>query len=232
MTWLLIGITLTMAASGLVMNLLQRAHGWDRYVPHRFAAPANIRVTEREKRVLFGVNSVLSVGLVYGAALVGTGWLFVEGPVSAWTIVLQASGILLVYDILYYALHRWVFHDKRLMRHVHGLHHRARTPTAEESLFTHPVELVAGLALLMGSTWLVGPVHVVAFCVAFFVYSLLNVVIHSGIAFPGAPLSVLNPWARSHHGHHGVDMNGNYGSLTPIWDRLLGTAIPRERFTR
>jgi sterol desaturase/sphingolipid hydroxylase (fatty acid hydroxylase superfamily) len=115
------------------------------------------------------------------------------------------------------------------MRHVHGLHHAARTPSARDSLYTHPVELVAGLSLLLLATRLVGPVHVGAFLLANLVYAQLNIVVHQGVAFPSGPWRLGNAWARKHHGHHGVDMNGNFANLTPFWDVLFGTAIPAER---
>jgi sterol desaturase/sphingolipid hydroxylase (fatty acid hydroxylase superfamily) len=33
-----------------------------------------------------------------------------------------------------------------------------------------------------------------------------------------------NLWARKHHGHHGVDMSKNYGSVSPIWDIVFDTS--------
>jgi sterol desaturase/sphingolipid hydroxylase (fatty acid hydroxylase superfamily) len=38
-------------------------------------------------------------------------------------------------------------------------------------------------------------------------------------------MKALNLWARKHHGHHGVDMNKNYGSVSPIWDLLFRTSV-------
>jgi sterol desaturase/sphingolipid hydroxylase (fatty acid hydroxylase superfamily) len=144
-------------------------------------------------------------------------------PTSALVVWLQAAGILLVYDFAYYGLHR-AMHHKRIMRFVHGVHHRAKSPTALESFYLHPAELLAGLALLFGSTWLVGPVHVYAFAAAFFVYSTLNILIHSGLDFGcrwSAPIDFLS---RKHHVHHFNDFSKNYSSLTPLPDLFFGSA--------
>lgn len=225
MTVLLVGIGLTMITSAVVMAWLQRAYHSPELVAHRFREPQANRASEGEKYWLFQLNSLISVLMVFGAAIYGFDWLFTDQAVGWGVGSVQAVSVILVYDLLYYAMHRWLFHQKKLMRFVHGLHHQARTPTARESLFTHPAELIAGLGLLLFSTWLVGPVHVVAFSVAFFVYSVMNVVIHSGVAFPSGPMRLFNLWARKHHGHHGVNMNKNFGSLTPVWDVLFRTAI-------
>lgn len=223
MTLLLAGIAISMAASGLTMAALEKAFHSPRYAEHHFRKAHPTRATEAEKRRLYALNSLLSVLLIFGAAWLGYGTLFVETPTSPGVIALQATALLVAYDVLYYGLHRWVFHHPKLMRYVHRLHHLAVTPSAQESIYTHPVELVAGLALLLSCTWIVGPVHVVAFTIAFFVYSLLNVIIHSGVAFPRGPLRLLNAPARHHHGHHGVNANRNFGSITPVWDALFRT---------
>jgi sterol desaturase/sphingolipid hydroxylase (fatty acid hydroxylase superfamily) len=225
MTVLIVGIVLGMAASGVVMAGLEAAYHAPRFVPHRFAVDRPTKAHVNEKKWLYALNSLLSVLLLIGPAVYAFPWLFTETEMAPWAIVVQALGVLLVYDLLYYVLHRWVFHSIRGMRWIHGLHHKVRTPNARESMFTHPTELAAGLGLLLFSTWLVGPVHVVGFGLAFVVYSVANVVIHSGIAFPSAPLCWLNLPARKHHGHHGVNPNKNFGSITPLWDRLFGTAL-------
>jgi len=225
MTTLLIGIVFTLAASGAVMAGLDKAYHSPRFAEHHFAAPRPMRATEDERKWLYALNSLLSTLIIFGAAIYGFEWLFTADSIGIGWMLAQAVGILLVYDALYYALHRWVFHHRKLMRYVHGLHHRSRTPNARESIFTHPIELIAGLALFLFSTWIIGPVHVVAFSAAFLVYSLLNVIIHAGFAFPRGPLRLLNMWSRKHHGHHGVDPNKNFASLFPLWDVLLGTSI-------
>jgi sterol desaturase/sphingolipid hydroxylase (fatty acid hydroxylase superfamily) len=115
-------------------------------------------------------------------------------------------------------------HHKKVMRWVHGVHHRARTPSALESFYLHPLELLAGLFLLLFSTYLLGPVHSHAFVAAFFVYSTLNIVIHSGLDFPHPLLAPVGFLVRKHQVHHLDDFGKNYSSLTPLPDLVFGTA--------
>jgi sterol desaturase/sphingolipid hydroxylase (fatty acid hydroxylase superfamily) len=111
-----------------------------------------------------------------------------------------------------------------VMRLVHGVHHRAKNPSALESFYLHPAELLAGLFLLFASTFVVGPVHAHAFVAAFVVYSTLNIVIHSGMSF-GHPLSwPVDALTRKHQTHHMTDFGKNYASLTPIPDLIFRTA--------
>lgn len=225
MTILLIGLVATLAVNGLTMDLLERAFFAPALAAAHFRAPIKTRATDGAKLRLYVLNTLLSLAILFGAAVFLYPRLFTDAPAGPARIALEILGPLVIYDATYYALHRWAFHHKKLMRYVHALHHSARTPSARESLYTHPVELVAGLSLFLLSTWVVGPVHVTSFLVTNFIYSQLNIIIHSGIAFPSGPMAALNLWARKHHGHHGVDMDKNYGSISPLWDMVLGTSI-------
>ena len=143
--------------------------------------------------------------------------------VSAWTIAAQTAGILVVYDFVYYFLHRGMHHPK-LLRWVHGVHHRARNPSALESFYQHPVELVSGLALLFASIWVVGPVHEHAFVATFFLYSTLNIIVHAGLESRVGLLAPIDFLIRKHHAHHSADPLKNYSTMTPLPDLIFGTA--------
>jgi sterol desaturase/sphingolipid hydroxylase (fatty acid hydroxylase superfamily) len=62
-----------------------------------------------------------------------------------------------------------------------------------------------------------------AFAAAFFVYSTINILIHSGIRFPSYPLALFNGPAESHFKHHLSHPRANFASMTPIWDTVFGT---------
>ncbi|HEY6881719.1 MAG TPA: sterol desaturase family protein [Polyangiales bacterium] len=168
------------------------------------------------------VIGVLSPLAVYGLLAALRPRMIVEGEASVWTVLYESALVLLVYDFTYYFLHR-AMHIKKVMRWIHGVHHRARNPSALESFYLDPFEMLAGVSLLFAATWVVGPVHVVSFGVVFFVYSTLNVLVHSGLVFGSlaAPLDFL---ARKHNVHHRVDFGKNYASLTPLPDLLFGTS--------
>src|SRR5207248_4016722 len=103
---------------------------------------------------------------------------FHQNAVGAARIAFEIVAILLVYDFAYYWMHR-LMHHKKLMKYVHAVHHEVHNPTAMESFYLHPIELFAGLALLISCTWVVGPVSIYSFAVVFFVHSTLNITVHS-----------------------------------------------------
>lgn len=186
---------------------------------------SGVRVPKRLYWRTIATNGVLSIlvtlGLVYGVGSL----LLHAAPTAWWVLALQAVGIFIVYDFTYYWMHR-AFHTKTLMRYVHGVHHRARTPSALESLYQSPLELISGLSLLMISTFLVGlvsPVHYLAFLGIFFVYSTQNILVHSGLVFPHPVFAIINAVTVKHHAHHYDAPRKNYASMSPLPDWIFGT---------
>src|SRR5205085_1599332 len=60
----------------------------------------------------------------------------------------EVLGVLRRYDFMYYFFHR-LMHVRGLMRYCHAVHHRVRSPIANESIFLSPLETLGGLGLLM-----------------------------------------------------------------------------------
>jgi len=225
MFWFVVIIGATLIADGFLFAGLMWAYHQPRFA-HRRLHHKRMKVDPRARARHLIRNAVLSgvttIGLI--ALLAGTVLSFEAGP--TWYVILaQAATIIVAYDLLYYWMHR-TLHHKKLMRWVHGVHHRVRNPTAIESLYLSPIELLAGLLLLVTTTALVDavwPVHGLAFAVAFVPYSTLNIVNHMGMELPGRVFAPLNWLARKHHIHHSGDFTKNYATLTPIPDALFGT---------
>lgn len=59
-------------------------------------------------------------------------------------VVFSLIGTLALYDVRYYAMHR-TLHRPALMRLIHGVHHRVRYPTAQDSIYVHHAELAAAI---------------------------------------------------------------------------------------
>jgi sterol desaturase/sphingolipid hydroxylase (fatty acid hydroxylase superfamily) len=129
-----------------------------------------------------------------------------------------------LYDFGYYVLHRFVFHQWKLGRRIHAVHHKIRTPYAKDSLYIHPVETLLGVGLLMACTLIVGPISVYSFGASFFVYSVLNILIHSAFDIPIFPFRWLSALSRNHDTHHHSMKGGYYASISPLWDLVFGTA--------
>ncbi len=210
--------------SGVLLLAAKLAYHWPVLASARIRPEPDRKLRgARLYRRVFG-NMVFSGALVFVLTYATYPWLIAEGPFSWLQLLLDATLTLLLYDFLYYLMHRFAFHQWGPLRRVHVVHHAVRHPHAVDSLYLHPVETFLGLALLIACTLVVGPVHPATFCVEFAVYSFLNILVHSGLDLPFFPLRALSYLARKHDVHHTSMKGGNYASLTPIFDRLFGTA--------
>jgi sterol desaturase/sphingolipid hydroxylase (fatty acid hydroxylase superfamily) len=223
-------LTFGVALSGLLMVVMtlayHSAYGRERRIRDGQHGSANAKGFVGNA----AVTSVLSVALVYGLTWALHPFIFHEAATSGGRVVWEGAAILLLYDFLYYLVHRYPFHEWRMLRRVHAVHHVVRNPSAIDSLYLHPVETFLGLALLWacagGLSLVTGPVSVYSFAWAFLVYSTLNVVVHSGLELRVFPLNLITRLATRHDTHH-VNMKGkNFASVTPIWDRVFGTHSP------
>jgi len=212
-------VSVVLASGGVCMGLVNLAYA--RMPERRIREEPDRKLKGPNVTARIGLNMLFSTVLVFAFTHLLADRLFYEGPTAWWRGVLEAVAILALYDLLYYLLHRYPFHQWPWLKRVHSVHHRARYPIAVDSLFLHPVENLLGLSLLTTCTWLVGPVNVYAFGACFFVYSWLNIIVHCGVDLPGPYFGML---ARKHHAHHRDMRAGNYASLSPLPDILFGTA--------
>lgn len=217
-------LSVVLLLSGVLLLATKLAYHWPRLAAARIhPEPGRKLRGARLYRRVFG-NMVLSGALVFVLVYATRPWLIAEGSPSAWRLVLDAFLVLALYDFLYYWMHRWAFHEWSLLRRVHVVHHAVRHPHSVDSLYLHPLETFLGLALLLVCSMIVGPVHAATFTITFAVYSFLNILVHSGLHLPFFPFRVVSFLARKHDLHHTSMKGGNFASLTPIFDRLFGTA--------
>jgi len=163
-------------------------------------------------------------------------WCLTLEPRPLWRSAVDFVAVLMVFDFFYYLTHRFLFHGK-LLRKVHGLHHRAHTPTHADAFYVHPLETAIGLVLFLGSIPLVAatsgaPLGAVSMALATLVFTELNTLNHVFVNLPELPLRWVSQITWVHAAHH-VDMRrGNYATLTMLYDRLLGTyEAPVQRST-
>jgi len=219
-----------LAASGAGMALLAASFDWPAVARHRVRdeLPRKIDPAEHRRAVL--VNSLLSTSMFLTATFGFFDPLLYTGGVGVGRAIFEVAGVLLLYDFLYYLLHRFVFHQWEVGARWHRFHHRIRSPRTRDSLYVHPMETFLGVATMLASVAVIGlaggpgGVHVVSFAIAFLVYSLLNLFVHSALRLPWFPLDRLCALARHHDAHHSSMRGGYYASITPIWDVVFGTA--------
>ncbi|MGE0784635.1 MAG: sterol desaturase family protein [Sandaracinaceae bacterium] len=165
------------------------------------------------------LSTVVTTGAIYGLSP----WTLSTEALPWWGYPLEGLAVLVVYDFSYYFMHR-LFHVKALFPLVHVVHHKVRFPRAQDSLYQSPLELIAGVGLLMAVIAAVGGIHWATFVVVFTVYSVLHIFIHSGMIFPYKILAPLNYLTMKHHRHHLNKHGHNFAAVTPIPDMIFGTA--------
>ncbi|MCA9681539.1 MAG: sterol desaturase family protein [Myxococcales bacterium] len=215
---------IVLSISGVLMVLLHYA----------YASPLTDAIKiypNRTKRLSFGhlARNILFNGLCSGGTVIAMsygmrGLMFAEGETTIVAFLWDVLASLALYDLLYYFMHRFLFHEWKWMRGIHLVHHTNKFPTAFESLYAHPIEIIAGVVLLMSCVAMVGPISLWAFAVVFAVFSFLNLLIHSGLDFRARwlrPIAYLN---RKHARHHASMRAGNFSSISPVPDMLFGTA--------
>lgn len=193
-----------------------------RYGRYRIRTPNPDPLPARRKLLHVSVNGALSLACYLGALHFASGYLVGDASPGPLGFAVEVLAALLLYDLLYYAAHRCC-HRPRLMRAVHGVHHRVRYPTAFDGLYVHPAELVGGLGLLLASIAAVGPVSVASFLTVAFLHALANIAVHTNLVLPHPVFALTNYWAVRHDHHHHGHLDANYGSIFPFWDRALGT---------
>jgi sterol desaturase/sphingolipid hydroxylase (fatty acid hydroxylase superfamily) len=211
-------ITLLLASSGAFMGVMMFAHA---KLPGRRSFPTPERHLQGKKylaRVLLA--SIFSVVVLYELTFILADRLFYTRLPSLGRAAFDVVAILTLYDLMYYAVHRFLFHGWSVLMRVHAVHHQSHHPIPMHAMYLHPVENFIGLGLLLFSTWLLGPVNIYVFGTCFFVYSWLNIITHSGLALP---LPYLGMLSRTHDAHHKHMRAGNYATLSPLPDMIFGT---------
>ena len=155
---------------------------------------------------------------------------------SGWRVLVEVVVILMVYDLLYYLTHRFLFHGKGYFRRVHAVHHQARSRVSSiDSFLLHPAEIFIGILLFHVTTFGLAlttqqPFSVVTIAITGVIYTQLNIINHTHITIGSGPFKLFDWIAMKHDAHH-IDMHhGNYSTITLFYDWLFRTleVHPRE----
>lgn len=210
-------------AAGFVLFFFYFAYRSPTFAKYKIAADPQRSVSDKQAHRDALINITLSPALIFGLCYLFQDYLFYETQAPWWLMVGEGLLAYLVYDFAYYFLHRYPFHEWKLLRKQHAVHHAARHPTALDALMIHPYETVAGLLAFFASIAAVGGVHLYTFAVVFTIYTTLNVINHAGLALPWFPFRVLAKLSIKHDRHHHSMLSGNYASITPLPDMIFGT---------
>ncbi len=167
-----------------------------------------------------------------GAALdllVASGLLLwgLQSNTRSWLVAVFAMAAgLLIFSLVEYSFHRWLFHGTlRALEQGHRKHHE--TPEGYDAL---PFFLPAIAVFAITATLTACLSHPVAFLVAgsmaagYCLYGASHSLMHSR----RFQQRLLMRWSRAHHIHH-RHPGTNFGVTTPLWDILLGTRYVSRR---
>jgi sterol desaturase/sphingolipid hydroxylase (fatty acid hydroxylase superfamily) len=229
-TYLITGIVMILIFSGFLMALFQ----WLAIVKMpeaRIRPPKPNKVTMKTKVINVTVNSIVAIVFVFATLYFGGEMMVYSSEdmdISFMTVFGEAIFTLLVYDFMYYWVHRWM-HIPKYMKAIHGIHHYICHPTAFESVYVHPIECIIGIGLLLLAIFMVGGIADTSFLSAFFIYSSANILVHGNVRLEHRAFKLANYWAVRHDIHHGVSLNKNYASIFPFYDQFFDTnELPKE----
>lgn len=83
--------------------------------------------------------------------------------IYAWQIIFQPIlKMLLVEEVLFYVIHRFILHYEPVYQAIHSVHHEFVTPNPFSSIYAHPVEhLIQNILPLWVACYLINPTYFV-----------------------------------------------------------------------
>lgn len=143
----------------------------------------------------------------------------------AWWLV-SIPVYLLVWDAWFYVLHL-VLHMQPVYRWSHANHHAFRPPVAYSGIAIDPVELVfSGLGPYLLPLFML-PFHLPTVYVINVLLVGWAALLHSACPWGGNWLMV-GPVTHNQHHARGI-VNGNYGAIFKIYDRMFGTLVDESK---
>merc|ERR1719162_1456137 len=132
---------------------------------------------------------------------------------STSTLLRDIVAWLIIEEIMFFYLHRWMHENKTMYAKVHKLHHTWTAPISYVAIYCHPLEhiLCNILPFIMGP--LLCRSHIIASAIYLFAGTVHTLAVHSGYWFCDD---------NGMHDEHHKAFNVNYG-VTGAMDALYGT---------
>ncbi len=185
---------------------------------------------DMRRELAYSLSSMLvfaALGCVVYALLLSGHMQIYRDPAKYGTLWLLASFplMLLWHDFYFYWTHR-LLHQPWWLRHVHGVHHRSRSPSPWAAYSFHPLEaLINGMVTPLALAAV--PLHW-SVMLAFALHQIFRNA-HGHAAVETMPRGFARHWffglftTTTHHHLHHETAKGNYGLWFTWWDRWCGT---------
>ena len=215
--------------------LLALAFVWERWRPARPSQPLFSRGMGQD---VLWFNLDIVINLAFIPAVGGALRLLYDGltggarfPIVAhWPVIAQVTLTVFVVDFLFFLKHRMV-HRVESLWNFHAIHHSQRELNGFTDYRQHTFEhvLAQGVVLLPAVILGLKPYSVMSVSAALWVHTFL---IHGNIRSNFGWLGHLVISPQYHRIHHSIEphhRDRNFGTVTPLWDRLFGTYYPAGR---
>lgn len=176
----------------------------------------------------------------YGAA---SGMLMYKNPLEhgiVWAVV-QIPIYLLLWDFVFYVLHRWILHMPLFYHFCHSGHHAYRPPTAWSGIAVGPTDVIfegilpyvipifiGALGGLAFHEYTVNAVNAILTLHACFLHSACHREYKELNGWLG--WLMISPIGHNMHHQYGLRNACNFAPIFKIWDRALGTLNDKEPF--
>lgn len=132
---------------------------------------------------------------------------------GSWTLARDAVVWMIVEEVMFFYVHRWLHENRRMYAAIHKLHHTWTAPVSYVAIYCHPLEhLISNVAPLLAGPILCGS-HIAAIGVYLFLGLVHTTAVHSGY------------WVcddNGMHDEHHRKFTVNYG-IIGIMDSWYGT---------
>ncbi|MCA2997548.1 MAG: sterol desaturase family protein [Rhodocyclaceae bacterium] len=176
--------------------------------------------------MIVGTATAVLISILYA---VGVTKLTTDALSLGWPMIMVTTvGLLFFNDAWFYWCHR-LLHHRALFRFVHAEHHRSVNVDPFTSYSFHWFESFLYGAWVLPATLLV-PIYLPMLGLLQAIGLANNLMSHLGYEFfPRGLMKVpVVRWINTatYHALHHTSPSGNFGLMTRLWDRLLGTEVP------
>ena len=151
--------------------------------------------------------------------------IFLKEYSSISMVLIEIFVVLLIDDLFFYFLHRYMHSNKYIYKRIHKIHHRANTPIPIEYIYVHPIEWMSGMIGPFIGMILIGGISFYSYLIYLVIRNIHELHIHSGIITSKIFKIIPFYGTNEHHDIHHAKRDGNYSSTFTLLDFLFKTKI-------